>query len=257
MRVWIVGLIVAPAACGRIGFGLHDGAGGRDCVPVGHDEDGDGIDDACDGCPHIYDPDQIDSDGDGVDDVCDPNPTVPTESIAIFDPFTSQLPIWGLSGSMPTYDGDHAVFDTTSQSAIIYLANGPTADRYEFGGVVGAAFPPNVKIEIFVRESGTRYYYCELFDHGATTINFDRAYTLDGSQYFTGPIARLAAPLANGPFVISLDRRASTVTCQTTWPPGATDPEPIPSGIAEHQVGLHLAADQVRLDYFIQIHSSQ
>lgn len=35
------------------------------------DSDGDGIPDAMDNCPHVYNPDQQDSDGDGIGDACE------------------------------------------------------------------------------------------------------------------------------------------------------------------------------------------
>lgn len=41
------------------------------CTPVGHDEDGDGTDDACDTCPTLPDPGQDDADGDGLGDACE------------------------------------------------------------------------------------------------------------------------------------------------------------------------------------------
>ena len=41
------------------------------------DADGDGICDANDNCPNIYNPAQIDTDGDGIGDVCDPCPLDP------------------------------------------------------------------------------------------------------------------------------------------------------------------------------------
>ncbi len=253
-----VGWIVVLAACGRFGFDAGvDGSSARSCAaPVGHDEDGDGIDDACDGCPHIADPDQIDSDGDGVDDICDPNPTVATESIARFDPFTSLSPMWTVIGVVPTVSGDSITIDALGTSAVIELDDPPTLDYYEFGGAIGAAQPPDVKVEIYIKGPQAGYYYCELYDHGGATINFDLAYTLDGTNYSTGPITDLQAPLANAPYVISLDQRPPNVGCGTKWPPGDTDHEPIPPGLAATSVGFHVNADQIRIDYFIQIHTS-
>src|SRR5262249_54480894 len=95
----------------------------------------------------------------------------------------------------------------------------------------------------------------ELYDHGASTINFDLAYTLDGTSYATGPISHLQAPLADAPYVISLAQRPPEVECATSWPPGVTDREPIPDGLAADRVALHVFRAQVRIDYFIQIHT--
>jgi len=39
----------------------------------GHFDVGDGVGDACDNCPGVYNPDQADSDSDGIGNVCDPN----------------------------------------------------------------------------------------------------------------------------------------------------------------------------------------
>ena len=45
------------------------------CVdPVHHDEDADGVFDACDNCPHVAQTSFDDTDGDGVGDLCDPDP---------------------------------------------------------------------------------------------------------------------------------------------------------------------------------------
>jgi hypothetical protein len=59
---------------GTGGTGQTGGTGGGGpppCVPVGHDEDGDAIDDACDNCPSFGNAGQEDADGDGLGDVCE------------------------------------------------------------------------------------------------------------------------------------------------------------------------------------------
>jgi hypothetical protein len=55
--------------------------------PIGHDEDGDGLDDACDTCPAVDDASNVDGDGDGVGDACDPTPDASCEQRLRFDGF--------------------------------------------------------------------------------------------------------------------------------------------------------------------------
>ena len=43
----------------------------KPCTPIGHNEDTDSIDDACDSCLSVANQ-GVDSDGDGIDDACDP-----------------------------------------------------------------------------------------------------------------------------------------------------------------------------------------
>src|SRR5438128_1554131 len=81
---------------------------------TGHDEDGDGVGDACDVCPHVPDPQQLDSDGDGVGDACDPEPMNPRQQIVFFDPFTELSSGWKQAVGTEHVANDQLVMDATT-----------------------------------------------------------------------------------------------------------------------------------------------
>jgi hypothetical protein len=108
-------LLVLATGCNAI-LGLHrthasdDGGPGGDApadaagCAIGHDEDGDGVDDGCDVCPQIADPAQADGDGDGVGDACDPNPTDPHDTLVLFDSFAVPAPWQPVRGTWNVQD---------------------------------------------------------------------------------------------------------------------------------------------------------
>lgn len=68
--------------------------------PGQENEDGDRFGDACDPCPPIADDNPADADNDGVADACDPHPTTPGDKIVLFEGFHHGVPAsWIAVGS--------------------------------------------------------------------------------------------------------------------------------------------------------------
>jgi hypothetical protein len=108
--------------------GSRDGDG-PDAPPVQpcaggmHDEDHDGIADACDVCPGIAD-DQADADTDGVGNACDPSGATQHE-IALFLAFANDPQGWTMVSGNWTNDGESMVYDApTEQSYGIMVYTG-------------------------------------------------------------------------------------------------------------------------------------
>ena len=81
-------LVLSCAACDGSPAIVGDAPLPLPCTPAGTDEDGDGIDDACDNCPADANAAQENGDGDELGDACDPDPVHAREHLALFDGFT-------------------------------------------------------------------------------------------------------------------------------------------------------------------------
>lgn len=250
--------------CGRVGFDprgnpgrASDAARGSDgslraCTPVGHDEDGDGIDDACDVCPHIPDPAQADSDGDGVGDACDPEPTLPRQHLVLFDPFTTLRPEWTAT-ARASVAGDQLLLDAASGSASISLVMTPTHDLLEIAGSTGPKGEPTSLIGLFVgAQSGPATYYCELYDDTSTTLQF--TYTFDGSTFTHDGTAPATQRLASGNGRLTYDVSPTTAHCTSSWhdePLAVTGA--VPSGIPAQIIVIYAEGIELHASYLVDI----
>lgn len=175
--------LVVPLAfvvgCGRLDFGEVRGLvdSSVDTVqPINHDEDGDGIDDAVDTCPHIGGP-NTDTDGDGVGDDCDPHPSTPGDHIGLFstlEPGTN--PFDDITGFTQDADGLHHIGDVS-----LFLTRPIGSARIELGfDIVAIIGTGQHQIALGVDRSSSPYYFAELNDNTGGTVHDIAVISYDG-----------------------------------------------------------------------------
>ncbi len=125
-----------------------------------HDEDRDGIGDACDPCPYVAGT-ASDIDGDGVGDACDPEPAVAKQRWVFFDPFTSQDARWTESAKT-TFANDRMTID----DGYVLLATKTGELRFAAGGQVTAVAQtaPHQHAIVFAKGANGAYHYVEAYD---------------------------------------------------------------------------------------------
>ncbi len=255
MRAAIALVLGLSAGCGRFHFGeLADATGASSCSPSGHDEDGDGIDDACDTCPHVADPDQLDTDGDQVGDACDPEPTIPRQRIVLFDPFVSLDPVWIVSGGSPSVSNDQLVLDSIGAERRIGRPLVPGHDLVIVHATTGAIGASNNTVVAIIMDDPTvgAQYYCQLWDDGMSQLNF--MYTFTGAIFMNDGRADATNRISNGTGELRFDAAPTSAHCESNL-----HAEPLevtgtpPSSIHPRELQLYSNDIEVKLDYVIDI----
>jgi hypothetical protein len=146
--------------CGRLEFVAMPEADAR---APGHDEDGDGLEDAEDPCPHVPG-DRADEDGDGVGDACDPHPTTGSDRLVVFSPLMpGDHPFDDLGAFEQQADGLHFAGDTANLG--ITRALGTT--RIEIGFEIHALFGTGQRqVASGIARATEPYYFVELNENG-------------------------------------------------------------------------------------------
>jgi hypothetical protein len=227
VRLLYAGL-VAATACGRIDFDERRAA--IDATPaidapadmmlsLGHDEDGDGIPDANDPCPHVPG-DATDTDGDGVGDDCDVNPTTPSEHWVLFSTMQAgDQPFDDISAFTQEADALRTTTDA-GPNINISLVRARVDVGWEIHAVLGAA---GVQHQIAYGFDDTQmlnseYYFNELNE--STGGTFDAAlYAYDATNGYQ-PLASMdPGMLRTGVGFSRVDMRSTTTNARIGWTP--------------------------------------
>ncbi|MDB4959565.1 MAG: Cartilage oligomeric matrix protein precursor [Myxococcales bacterium] len=254
-------LLTMVAGCGRFGFGdrtASDAANdsmragdARPCIAVGHDEDTDGIDDACDLCPHLADPAQTDSDGDGVGDACDPRPGL-ADHIVMFDPMIGPRTDWTYAGA-ETFVGDSLDVAGVANSVGEHLVTPPAIELFDLGGVVSAVGAGARQLSWQVTPTvGQASNYCELYEAPALELNY--VYTLDGIGRTHVQVTPIPGSLTGVPIRFALWLHPPALDC-IAFVNGMmyTAGGQLPAGVAREQVFLAANNLDVQIRSFVRI----
>jgi hypothetical protein len=244
LKLWLLLLV----GCGRVGFDVD-----HPTCAAGHDEDGDGIPDACDVCPHIADPDQTDSDGDGVGDACDPEPDNPRQHIVVFDPFTSLDPAWHPNGST-TLLGDSIRLDGMPEYREISRDLDDGIDLFQYGGHLlsrDATGQSHMSIGRGVDGSDNQLY-CELYQDPDQVI-FEYSQTIDDGSSYQHGLPSVGSGSWIGAGTVSLSMSATAITCNADWRGMGRTSSGARPGLAVQNINLAAFNVDVEFDYFIQI----
>jgi hypothetical protein len=253
------------AGCGRLGFdaqstttmsdsGTVDAPDARPCTAVGHDEDNDAVDDACDVCPHIAGA-QADADGDGVGDACDPEPMNGRQSIVLFDPFTSLTNWTNMGGTLGT---DEVILDARGGAARELIRPlVPATDRFMVGASSGAGGPGQHSFALVTAPTvGPGGYYCELFDSGTSTSTMF-TWTFDNSNYMHSGTANWpTVRLANGAGSFAYAHSPTATECSSVWQGDIRGGVGTAPAITPDEFHIYAENVLMRVQYFIQIRTN-
>lgn len=206
---------------------------------IGHDEDQDGIDDACDRCPtdKVGEAD-TDTDDDGVGDACDPQPLAPCERRELFEGFASQPVILTPTGGWVHEDDDMVQPNVGQGPATLQIPSRMFSDSRFRASVTLTTLDPGAASNAFALISGsqgpmtTTGYACEIVQEAGTARVQIRNLADDTTEPGT-----FSGSVIDNTLTFELVNRRTGVTCAILGNPGG--------GQSDQQGGVDMSSGEV------------
>jgi hypothetical protein len=222
-------------------------------------EDGDMLGDGCDPCPIEAVNPPVDPDMDGVSDSCDPRPTMPGDSITVFEGFHNGVPAnWQLLGTA-TQSGDDINLTSTGDGALAppgaAPVNGVVSIKATINNTLGnqdavlAVFTPANLVDAGV--------FCELYSPDAGSTN-NRTLELYKPPDMNAFSSKQYTWQTNIPYVLKTRRANTSYTCTVTPNGGAADTVTGNSNVnpANSVAGMYMYGASVNIAWLMVVTSN-
>ncbi|CAN5738533.1 hypothetical protein BH11MYX2_BH11MYX2_22180 [soil metagenome] len=217
-------LLLAVSGCGRFSFDPTGGVGNdalpggdsRDGVVSGHDEDGDGVPDSVDSCPHLPGA-QTDTYGDGLGDLCDPHPTQNGDSRVVFATLTGTDQPFTLGSGDWVVEGDDLAQTLTYADLVLTLPTAVDSIQIEVGlSIDSIVAAPTEQRQFTMHGTQTvsdEQFYGELNEVPASLSAMEIEHFTPPSTFAPGDVTNLASGVHTGEVALTLTK---DVTLHTT-----------------------------------------
>ncbi len=265
----VAAAILMAGGCGRLGFNApstdDDAAAFTDAVQadsssdsrfaIGHDEDGDGLPDFVDNCPHIANVTQANVDNDQVGDACDSFPAT-VNTLRFYSLLTADLnkPDDSIIGNW--VKGDDVWTANDANNANLHIL-GPTGTSEIFIGynvidVIGTAanHELSVRAEVTAMEA---FYYGHYYSSGASNAGISNNFYDGAGNYVSLQNSGTGRPFEEGPATLAVRFDVNTKEMRTRFSNSTGDYDvtsPAPMLASMRHYHLDAVGAEIQIRYF-------
>ncbi len=265
----VAATILMACGCGRLGFDPpntfddaptfsdadQDDSSSDSPLAIGHDEDGDGLPDFVDNCPHIANVTQANADADQAGDACDSFPTT-QNTLRFYSLLTADLnkPDDSITGTW--IKGDDVWTANDANNANLHIL-GPTDSSEIFIGydvidVIGTAANHELSVRAEVTAMDA-FYYGHYYSSGASNAGVSNDFYDGAGNYLSLQNSGTGQPFALGPATLAVRFDVNTKEIRTRFSNSTGNYDltsPAPMLLSMRHYHLDAVGAEIQIRYF-------